>query len=500
MADDRASDDVVTEFLLNTCRERHCLSTYEVYQALFNCAELATQHESPDDDGNEMIPVPTGSAAEFYTQPLFSCVGDIDIMFHYTDELAIPEGTAPPTQLPDEFHSRVDVHEIVDSEVLGYVYLRRSFALTECIDDGKYNAVQCQHRYLTYEADDKMHGPAIVTEWLCSLRPFFGRIAEERFSRDRVYCMRCLSWPPQAADWPTRDRDYGWPDSATIEHVISNGCDVVCKIHRLCKEDVRMHHTPFRLSFSRAEITLLNNWTRIQQIVYHVLRAFVKTERLTDSANGSDAATLSNYHIKTLMLWTCELKPRSWWSDDLNVVSLCVELLETLGDWMSDEDACCPHYFIHCNLFDHPYSDYSEISNRLMSETEESLAEWFISSYIPKCAQLCPESDSSHFVDVRTPIKLQEAVSTLADWRQLHLLFWIPSAFARAQYTITSMVSRRSLTVRSCLWWIRNLSNITQRLCVYFTANCYLHVARKTTRHQLNDEMLDVFSDNLSAV
>jgi len=41
------------------------------------------------------------------------------------NQLAIPTGTAPPTQLPDEFHSRVMVYDIVDRvstlRVLGVV-------------------------------------------------------------------------------------------------------------------------------------------------------------------------------------------------------------------------------------------------------------------------------------------------------------------------------------------------------------------------------------------
>jgi len=49
----------------------------------------------------------------------------------------------------------------------------------------------------------------------------------------------------------------------------------------------------------------------VQQIVYHMLRVYVKTERLTESADDSEACTLTNYHIKTLMLWACELKPAS---------------------------------------------------------------------------------------------------------------------------------------------------------------------------------------------
>jgi len=52
----------------------------------------------------------------------------------------------------------------------------------------------------------------------------------------------------------------------------------------------------------------------LQEIVYHLLRVFMKTERLTESADNSGSGTLSSYHIKTLMLWACKLKPRSWWT------------------------------------------------------------------------------------------------------------------------------------------------------------------------------------------
>ena len=75
-----------------------------------------------------------------------------------------------------------------------------------------------------------------------------------------------------------------------------------------------------RLSFSRAEIVLINSWMPVQQIVYHLLRVFMKTERLTDSADNYGSGRLSNYHIKTLMLWAYELKTRSWWTDNLNLV------------------------------------------------------------------------------------------------------------------------------------------------------------------------------------
>ena len=215
-----------------------------------------------------------------------------------------------------------------------------SYLLTECIDDGKYNAMDCERGYvpLIHKFHDKRHGPAFVAKFPDMFQHWtrdiaYGQPPTSCCSLDFVYCMRILSWPPQAAVWPTRHRKYGWPDSETVVLVVSNGCDVVHVAHCRCRQDEWMSTYQRRLSFSRAKVVLLNSWIPVQQIVYHMLRVFVKTERLTDSANNSDAAKLSNYHSKTLMLYACELKPRSWWVDDLNVVTLSVELLHTHTLW-----------------------------------------------------------------------------------------------------------------------------------------------------------------------
>ena len=74
----------------------------------------------------------------------------VSVMVHSSCQLAIPQGHPPPTQLPAEFHGRVDVHEIIDSEFPGYVYLVFCYLLTENADDGKYNVVQCERDYVRY--------------------------------------------------------------------------------------------------------------------------------------------------------------------------------------------------------------------------------------------------------------------------------------------------------------------------------------------------------------
>ena len=127
--------EIVTNFLLNTCRLRPLPSKHVVEVLLF-CADTAADHL--DDDANaDCIPLLTGSVAEFYIEPMLPHVGDIDVMFHFSTDLAIPRGHPPPTQLPAEFGDYVNVWEIVDSHLPGYVYLELRYLLTECIDDDK---------------------------------------------------------------------------------------------------------------------------------------------------------------------------------------------------------------------------------------------------------------------------------------------------------------------------------------------------------------------------
>jgi len=280
MSRELSLDDIVTEFLLNTCQPRPPSTSQQAVLATVHCGLSATLARVDD----ELIPLTTGSVAEFYIEPILPHLGDIDVMFHLNTELAIPRGHPPPTQLPEEFHNYVKVHEIIDSHLPGYVYLELRYLLTECSDDDKYNAVEydrgtyAQHR--TYSDKANTHGPALLLTFS----------DESLLSTDEVPCVRCLSWPSQSADWPTRHRNYRWPDSATLNRVVSNGCDVVGVAHRQCRQHEWMGRRQWRLSFSRAEIVLINSWVPVQQIVYHMLRYFMKTERLTDCADNTGAA------------------------------------------------------------------------------------------------------------------------------------------------------------------------------------------------------------------
>jgi len=481
MADERVVlSDIVSKFLLNTCRLYPRLARHSVQVAQWG-AQAATRRPHNDAEA-DVIPLTTGSVAEFYIDPMLPLVGDIDVMFHHSTALAIPRGHPPPTQLPAEFSSYVKVFEIVDSHLHGYVYLELRYLLKECTDDDNYIYFETVHGLYAVNPNDAIdiqaiHGPAVLTDLKHT----------SLLSIDLVSCVRCLSWPPQAADWPTRHRYGDWPDSTTVDCVISNGCDVVGVAHPQCRQDKWMSRRQWRLSFSRAEIVLLNSWMPVQQIVYHMLRFVMKTKQLT----GSDASeALSNYHIKTLMMWACELKSSKFWTDDLNLVRVCVTLLHVLSLWLSD--ARCKHYFLSsCNLFGNIF--HAKLTaNQLMSIDEPWLSTWFLNNYIQKCFMLCPENVSSLFSGISTNTKLQSAVSAVVDWRINTVLVDMWDELQFAELVIPSAVSAWSLTAQSCDCWLRELVKTDIYLPVYFTVVAFLEVTYKISRYGFSEKLMDV--------
>jgi len=499
MADECHVSKLVTKFLHDTCRLPPWPSRNRL-EAAMTCGKIATEYPPEAlSKQSEYIPLITGSVAEFYIEPMLPLVGDIDVMYHSSTDLAIPREYPPPTRLPaNEFHNDVQVFEITDdSEFPGYVYLSSRYLLTQSTDNGEYYCTDYDMVCIVNTPDDSKalyHGPAKFTD--NSHTPLL--------STDSVYCVRCLSWPPQAADWPTRHRNYGWPDSATLDRVVSNGCDLVPVAHRHTRQCKHRQHEwmgefQHRLSFSRAEIVLINSWVPEQQIVYHMLRYFMKTERLTECADNFGAGTLSNYHIKTLMLWACELKPKSWWTENLNLVRVCAELLHTLSVWLTETR--CKHYFINnCNLLDNSFN-VGSVASKLIPVNEEYLSTWFVHNYIGQCAQLpdCPLhisrlglyfNDFSDTTDI-TAI-LQMAASVIVRWRLHGSLtdFW--TTIWTAQMFIPRHVSLHSLTVRSYVCWMNELTKIDKHLCVYFSAAALLHVARKISRNGFNQRWMDI--------
>ena len=114
------------------------------------------------------------------------------------------------------------------------VYLTLRYLLTKSTNDSNCNCIEYDQK-LPFTHDHGIHnilrpthGPPMV----------FPQKDISLLSVDNVSCVRCLLWSPRAADWPTRHRNYGWPDSATLDRVVSNGCDLVGVTHRQCIDNV----------------------------------------------------------------------------------------------------------------------------------------------------------------------------------------------------------------------------------------------------------------------
>ena len=254
----------------------------------------------------------------------------------------------------------------------------------------KYDWSQGKYQYFT----SKSHEPVPHSQFLGRDRNVLGpaRIntnvetvfkyctwTTETPSMDDVISIRCATWPPDAISFATRKRIHGWPDKAMISEIVRNGCDFVPVGHPNFKAD---HF--WRLSFSRAEAMLIRSWTPTQQIVYHMIRSLAKQE-LFVIFHEKDPEILSNYHIKTLMLWSCESKSPDWWNSNC-VIDLCAQLIQKLANWT--EEKKCPSYFLdNYNVFGihllRKSSQYHETIEQLQKFSKtEYLTTWFKNNYV----------------------------------------------------------------------------------------------------------------------
>jgi len=226
----------------------------------------------------------------------------------------------------------------------------------------------------------------------------------------------------------------------------------------------------------------------------------MKSDQLTESANDSEGRVVSNYHIKTLMLWACELKPSSWWTGDSSLVRICAELLHVLAVWLSETR--CKHYFISkCNLVDKSFA-LETIARRLLLIDKYQLSLWFVSNYIGRSVRICPQSVSRLFDDVSTSAELADAVSAVVDWRikTREIDRW--RDFNSLENFIAENVSTFSEYDPPCLCLLTiELSKIDVRLSVYSAALTFLHFANRIVNLTggMNEALMNAISVTANA-
>lgn len=122
---------------------------------------------------------------------------------------------------------------------------------------------------------------------------------------DIVPAIHFPEWPSHAQEWTTRKRL--WPTKQIVQEIVNGGVMVVCKTPPNGDPELQ-----WRLSFSRAEVTLLADRSLpCRQHAHKIFKYIVKHII-------SPPKILNSYHCKTITLWASErIDPDSWTWDRL---------------------------------------------------------------------------------------------------------------------------------------------------------------------------------------
>ena len=155
---------------------------------------------------------------------------------------------------------------------------------------------------------------------------------------DIVLAISCDGWPSCAREWITRDRN--WPQDDLVQKVTRDGFHIVPKSSK---------EGDFRLSFSYAETTLIENLTELQHKVLRSFKAVVKYHQNTWSPNIKEI--LKTYHLKTIAFWYFEKTKQDSFTEE-TVATHLVLLIQELAECLRSREL--PMYFMpKVNLFKH---------------------------------------------------------------------------------------------------------------------------------------------------
>ena len=167
----------------------------------------------------------------------------------------------------------------------------------------------------------------------CFLKEFYREVYT---GCDIVLAISCDGWPTCAKEWITRDRN--WPQDDLVQKVTRDGFHIVPKSST---------EGDFRLSFSYAETTLIENLTELQHKVLRSFKAVVKYHQNTWSPNIKEI--LTTYHLKTIAFWYFEKRKQDSFTEE-TVATHLVLLLQELAECLRSREL--PMYFMpKVNLF-----------------------------------------------------------------------------------------------------------------------------------------------------
>ena len=133
---------------------------------------------------------------------------------------------------------------------------------------------------------------------------------------DYVLAIKCEGWPLCAQEWISRPRC--WPAPDLVDAIIKGGFHIVCK---------SSPEGDFRLSYTDAEILLIQNLSNLQHKTYRAFKSFVGHFKSQWTLNGKKI--VCSYHLKTIVLWYCEKSDPTEWTEN-QIVAHLLSLIDDL--------------------------------------------------------------------------------------------------------------------------------------------------------------------------
>jgi hypothetical protein len=434
-------EQAVSAFIVNTCMIRPQPHIYRVQAWLSNIKNAEK--------------TAVGYAVEIYIYSLYPDVQDFPgHVIRNSSNLVISSRRQIPSMLPLAFDDTVTVYEIIDSQFPGYVELKTVGQLRKLPNEDKF----------TFQPIASPFDSHLIQ---CASSREYCRLVQKNMS------YRCLEWPAQAAEWPARRREFGWPDNSTIRHVVGCGCDLVARSPHVCDQEHELPKRTWSFAFSVAETILLNTWTPAQQIVYHVLRVVVNREIAQYACTGG-YRIITVQHLKMLMLTMSEQYSKDHWTRS-TVIETCARVMQALMQLYAQQ-RFMGYFITSVNSFECSSvtlrSSQTIVNHLKFFSGVGRLTDWLISNYVSRCTESCPDSVRQLFCDVSTLSKMKHALSRTAEWS-------ISTAVATSFEAVKSIVRwlPPAIDKRRCYWslntvvtWRKELHEIDKRFDGYFTA------------------------------
>ncbi|OWF42533.1 Cyclic GMP-AMP synthase [Mizuhopecten yessoensis] len=153
---------------------------------------------------------------------------------------------------------------------------------------------------------------------------------------DIAFSFHCRSWPDSLSDFRSRTIYCRWPSRDLVNYIVRDGCYFVA----IGDKHSSMNAMQWRISFAKAEKSLVMSFNHVQFKTYALLKIFLK-ECLEREESIKDL--LCSYFMKTIMFHAIEHSTSSMWVDE-NIVQCFWFCFTILLEFV--QTGYCPNYFV----------------------------------------------------------------------------------------------------------------------------------------------------------